>query len=249
MTQRASRSAVRGVGDLTAVLTECHPVGEPTERGDDEVGVASGLVEGRHRARILLRPAPLEQVLDLPPPDAAIHATLRAIRFAPSTSSGNVRHRQTTHAHDMRARFCPASARAGALKMRPRSRTLGGLVDEMATARPDADAVVFRGERLTFAALRDQSRPAGARAPVAGRAEGRPGRDPAPEPSGVGDLGGGRGQDRRRNRGYQQLLDATGDRVDARACAPERHRHDGNVPWTRLPGRHSRRAIPELVAR
>ena len=40
--------------------------------------------------------------------------------------------------------------------MRPRSRTLGGLVDELATARPDADAVVFRGERLGFAALRDQ---------------------------------------------------------------------------------------------
>ena len=39
--------------------------------------------------------------------------------------------------------------------MRPRSRTLGGLVDELATARPDADAVVFRGERLGFAALRD----------------------------------------------------------------------------------------------
>src|SRR5262245_20414626 len=41
--------------------------------------------------------------------------------------------------------------------MRPRSRTLGGLVDGMATVRPDADAVVFRGERLTFAALRDQT--------------------------------------------------------------------------------------------
>src|SRR5258706_8442452 len=41
--------------------------------------------------------------------------------------------------------------------MRPRSRTLGGLVDELATARPDADAVVFRGERLAFGALRDRA--------------------------------------------------------------------------------------------
>ena len=37
---------------------------------------------------------------------------------------------------------------------RPRSRTLGGLLDEMASARPDAEAVVFRGDRLTYAALR-----------------------------------------------------------------------------------------------
>jgi fatty-acyl-CoA synthase len=41
--------------------------------------------------------------------------------------------------------------------MRPRSRTLGGLVDELAAARPDAEAVVFRGERLTFAAVRDRA--------------------------------------------------------------------------------------------
>jgi fatty-acyl-CoA synthase len=38
--------------------------------------------------------------------------------------------------------------------MPPRSRTLGGLLDEMAAARPGAEAVVFRGERLTYAALR-----------------------------------------------------------------------------------------------
>src|SRR3989440_12946817 len=41
--------------------------------------------------------------------------------------------------------------------MRPRSRTLGVLIDEMAAARPDAEAVVFRGERLTYAALRDRA--------------------------------------------------------------------------------------------
>src|SRR5438552_1368977 len=41
--------------------------------------------------------------------------------------------------------------------MRPGSRTLGALIDEQAAARPDADAIVFRGERLTFAALRDRS--------------------------------------------------------------------------------------------
>lgn len=41
--------------------------------------------------------------------------------------------------------------------MRPHSRTLGALVDEMAAARPDADAVVFRGARLTYAALRDRA--------------------------------------------------------------------------------------------
>lgn len=38
----------------------------------------------------------------------------------------------------------------------PRSRTLGALLDEIAAARPDADAVVFRGERLGYGALRDQ---------------------------------------------------------------------------------------------
>ena len=41
--------------------------------------------------------------------------------------------------------------------MRPQSRTLGALIDEMAAARPDAEAVVFRGERLTYAALRDRA--------------------------------------------------------------------------------------------
>jgi fatty-acyl-CoA synthase len=41
--------------------------------------------------------------------------------------------------------------------MRPRSRTLGGLLDALAATRPDADAVVFRGERLTFAALRERA--------------------------------------------------------------------------------------------
>ena len=40
--------------------------------------------------------------------------------------------------------------------MRLRNQTLGGLLDELAAARPDADAVVFRGDRLTFAALRDR---------------------------------------------------------------------------------------------
>ncbi|HEX9822126.1 MAG TPA: AMP-binding protein [Methylomirabilota bacterium] len=41
--------------------------------------------------------------------------------------------------------------------MRPRSRTLGTLLDEMAAARPEAEAVVFRGERLTYAALRERA--------------------------------------------------------------------------------------------
>ena len=38
----------------------------------------------------------------------------------------------------------------------PRSRTLGALLDEIALARPGAEAVVFRGERLTYAALGDR---------------------------------------------------------------------------------------------
>ena len=41
--------------------------------------------------------------------------------------------------------------------MRPRSQTLGALVDEMAAARPTGEAIVFRGERLTFAALRERA--------------------------------------------------------------------------------------------
>jgi fatty-acyl-CoA synthase len=41
--------------------------------------------------------------------------------------------------------------------MRPRSRTLGALLDEVAAARPDAEAVVFRGERLTYATLRERA--------------------------------------------------------------------------------------------
>ena len=41
--------------------------------------------------------------------------------------------------------------------MRPQSRTLGALVDEMAIARPSAEAVVFRGERLTYATLRQRT--------------------------------------------------------------------------------------------
>src|SRR2546428_5928730 len=38
--------------------------------------------------------------------------------------------------------------------MPPRSRTLGDLLDEAARARPDADAVIVRGQRLTYGALR-----------------------------------------------------------------------------------------------
>ena len=38
--------------------------------------------------------------------------------------------------------------------MRPASRTLGDLLDEIAAARPDGEAVVFREERLTYAELR-----------------------------------------------------------------------------------------------
>lgn len=38
--------------------------------------------------------------------------------------------------------------------MMPRSRTLGALLDEMASARPDAEAVTFRGQRFTYAALK-----------------------------------------------------------------------------------------------
>jgi fatty-acyl-CoA synthase len=40
---------------------------------------------------------------------------------------------------------------------RPRSQTLGALVDEIAATRPDADAVIFRGDRLSFAGLRDRA--------------------------------------------------------------------------------------------
>jgi fatty-acyl-CoA synthase len=39
----------------------------------------------------------------------------------------------------------------------PGSRTLGALLDEMAAARPGVEAVVTRGERLTYGALRDRA--------------------------------------------------------------------------------------------
>src|SRR2546426_12503626 len=38
--------------------------------------------------------------------------------------------------------------------MPPRSRILGDLLDETARARPDADAVIVRDQRLTYGALR-----------------------------------------------------------------------------------------------
>ncbi|MFI5280110.1 MAG: AMP-binding protein [Gemmatimonadales bacterium] len=41
--------------------------------------------------------------------------------------------------------------------MAPRRRTLGALLDEMAAAQPHVEAVVFRGERLTYAALRERA--------------------------------------------------------------------------------------------
>jgi fatty-acyl-CoA synthase len=41
--------------------------------------------------------------------------------------------------------------------MPPRSRTLGALLDEVAAARPDAEAIVFRGERLSYAQWRERS--------------------------------------------------------------------------------------------
>jgi non-ribosomal peptide synthetase component E (peptide arylation enzyme) len=37
---------------------------------------------------------------------------------------------------------------------RPASHTLGDLVDEMAARRPAAEAIVFRDERLDYAALK-----------------------------------------------------------------------------------------------
>jgi fatty-acyl-CoA synthase len=40
--------------------------------------------------------------------------------------------------------------------MMPRGRTLGALLDEITDRQPHAEAVVFRGERLTYAALRAQ---------------------------------------------------------------------------------------------
>jgi len=40
------------------------------------------------------------------------------------------------------------------VSVRPTSRTLGALLDEMAAARPHAEAVVFRDQRLTYAMLR-----------------------------------------------------------------------------------------------
>ncbi|HXU88169.1 MAG TPA: AMP-binding protein [Methylomirabilota bacterium] len=40
--------------------------------------------------------------------------------------------------------------------MAPRSRTLAGLLDDVARERPDADAVIFRDQRLTYSALRAQ---------------------------------------------------------------------------------------------
>jgi fatty-acyl-CoA synthase len=40
------------------------------------------------------------------------------------------------------------------VSVRPTSRTLGALLDEMAAARPQADAVVFRDQRLSYAMLR-----------------------------------------------------------------------------------------------
>ena len=40
------------------------------------------------------------------------------------------------------------------MSVRPASRTLGALLDEMARVRPDADAVVFRDQRLSYAMLR-----------------------------------------------------------------------------------------------
>ena len=40
--------------------------------------------------------------------------------------------------------------------MTPRARTLGALLDELATAQPGAEAIVYRGERLTYAGWRAQ---------------------------------------------------------------------------------------------
>src|SRR5438874_1499883 len=40
---------------------------------------------------------------------------------------------------------------------RPASRTLGELVDEMAAATPNAEAVVFRDERLDYAGLKTRT--------------------------------------------------------------------------------------------
>ena len=40
------------------------------------------------------------------------------------------------------------------MSVRPKSRTLGDLLDEMAAARPHAQALSFRHEQLSYAALR-----------------------------------------------------------------------------------------------
>jgi fatty-acyl-CoA synthase len=48
----------------------------------------------------------------------------------------------------------PEPATSGAARLRPSSRTLGDLLDEMAAATPGAEAIVFRGRRLDYAGLR-----------------------------------------------------------------------------------------------
>ena len=39
------------------------------------------------------------------------------------------------------------------MSVRPTSRTLGDLLDEMAAERPHADALAFRGEQISYAAI------------------------------------------------------------------------------------------------
>ena len=50
-------------------------------------------------------------------------------------------------------RDSPGDERAPEMTARPTSRTLGDLVDEMAAQRPHAQALAFRHEPLSYAAL------------------------------------------------------------------------------------------------
>ena len=91
---------------------------------------------------------------------------------------------------------------------RPASRTLGDLVDEMATATPGAEALVFRDERLDYAGLKARVDEFARAFLAVGHPAWRPGRSAGHQPNGMDCRRLRCRQDRRRRRRAQHVLDA-----------------------------------------
>ena len=133
--------------------------------------------------------------------------------------------------------------------LRPASRTLGDLIDELAAARPDAGGPGGGDRAPRSRRARRARRRVRPRAPRGRRGPGRSRRHPAAEPPRVGRGRARHRQAWRRRPGRDQhVLDAAGARVGARTLRRHGARQPCRVPRPPFPRIRSGELCPELAA-